>query len=405
MRRSKNNVRPETALLLAIAREVVFRRKQEAIPALLKNDRIQWPQVKDSLAYHGLASFAYLSLKEYFSFLPEGLVAALETSFCRILKDTAYLEKRFLALADAFEKKGIALVPIKGMALMEDLYAQCPVRPSVDIDILVQEKDVDRGGAILEEIGFKKDLEGLKESYWRQEQYHFIFTQEKKDGHPFLIAELHWGLDYPRGKGPVLAQIFNRLRDFSVSGRRIKLLSPEDTFFSLALHQRRFGQALALKDVCDMARLLNKYQADFDWEYVLKESKNSRLCSTVYFALYQVKSFFGADIPEKAWAGLEVPFWKKNLIRNFIEHNTFLDNQPNKAKNLYLKAHFLLYDSFWEPIEYILNIPKEQFAKFYGLKQYDKKTDFFYKFRIVFISLRVIIGGALCVRRSGKNRS
>jgi hypothetical protein len=177
--------------------------------------------------------------------------------------------------------------------------------------------------------------------------------------------------------------MFDRLRQAVIQGRKVKLLSVEDTFFGLALHQRRFGIALSLREVCDMARLLNKYKSSFDWDYVLNESRNAKVCSAVFFSLCQVKLFFGLEPPEYVWERLNVAQWKKKIIQRFIEKNTF--SQDINSKNLYLKTHFLLYDNLWEPVDYILNIPQEQFAKFYGLAPYDKNTNFFYRHRILFI--------------------
>ncbi len=378
----------ESELILAIAREVVCSQRNKVMPLIKEDNNIDWPKLKEGLTYHGLFCFAYLSLRDSPFLLPERLVNALRATYYYYLKFSFYLEREFLNLFGVFEEKGIALVPIKGVALLEDLYAEYPVRPSADIDVLVREEDLDQAAVILEELGFKKELGGLKESYWRQKQYHLIFVKRNKEGFS-LIVELHYGLDYRRNK-KLLPDIFGRLREFPMQNRRVKLLSVEDTFFALALHQRRFGKALALRDVCDIARLLNKYTLTFDWEYVLTEAGNSQICATVFFVLCQANFLLGADIPQHVWEGLKIPAWKKRIIRRFIEKNTFLEGQNAQSKNLYLKEHFLLYDTFWEPIDYIWKIPQEQFAKFYGLKPYDKKTDFFYRNRLLYIPSKAV---------------
>lgn len=53
--------------------------------------------------------------------------------------------------------------------------------------------------------------------------------------------------------------------------------------------------------------------------------------------------------------------------------------------------HFLLYDTLWEPIDYILNIPLEQFAKFYEIKPYDRMTGFLYENRLFYMPVKLII--------------
>ena len=373
----------EAQLALSIARKIVDG-TNGSISALIKDRGVDWARFKDLVSYHGLVPFIYPILKGDVHLLPESLVKTTEATYYYSMAHTLRLQQKFLELHSAFREKGILIVPIKGMALLEELYFNCPVRPSVDIDILVKEKELEKACYILEDLGYKKELEGLKESYWRDKQYHFIFT--KKDLQWFSpIVELHWDLDYRRKRRQLLPEMFKRLRDFFIHNEAVKLISVEDTFFSLALHQRRFGLALSLRNVCDMAILLNKYQADFDWDYVLRESKKSLVCSTIFFALCQINLFFEVNIPKYVYRELRIPVWKKKIIQLFIKKNTFLPNQNKQLKNLYLKVHFLLYDNMWEPIDYILNIPREQFSKFYGLLSYDKKTDFFYRYRLFYI--------------------
>jgi len=386
---SRKNPDFEANLILAIAKEITNGDNTE-ISSLAENRSLNWDEFKNKLAYHGLAPLVYVVLKKYFSLLPKELINTLEATYGHYLIYVARAEKVFLDLFGIFKKENITLIPIKGIALLEDIYSKYPIRSISDIDVLVREQDVEKASILLEKAGFKKDLEGLEEDYWRKKQYHIVFV--KKEFNNFNIkVELHWQLDYPRKSVQLLPNMFDRLRESLMQGNKISLLSVEDTFFAAALHQRRLGVVLSLKDVCDMALILNKYKTSFDWGYVLSESKKSRLCSTVYFALYQVGFLLKIDVPDYVLRKLNVSMWKKRLIQHFIEKNTFLAVQDSESKNLYLKMHFLLYDSIWEPVEYILNIPQEQFAKFYNLEPYSKKTQIFYKFRLIYMPFKALV--------------
>jgi hypothetical protein len=201
---------------------------------------------------------------------------------------------------------------------------------------------------------------------------------------------MHFGLDYKRKERKVLPSLWERLREFELDGRKIKLLSPEDALFSLALHKRRFGPILSLKNVCDLALVLNKYKHNFNWDYVLKEARNGKMCSTIFFILLQTKIFLDVDSPQCVWRDLSIPFYKRRLIKRFIVKNTFSFSLKRNSKELYLKSHFLLYDSFREPLEYILHIPQEQFAKYYGLQYNTQMTRLLYQRRLLYMPLRYI---------------
>ncbi len=428
----------ESGLVLEIARGMVYG-NNGSVSALVENSNIDWDRFKNSISYHGLVPFAYIALRKNFSLLQRDLLDVLEATYYYSLAHIANLQQKFLEIHHAFEIDAVDFIPIKGVALLEDLYPDCPVRSSTDVDVLVKESDLDKAVKILETQGYSKNLEGLKESYWRNKQYHFVFVKQNcasnfvqtplnalkfsqrilghlmKRGKDIIsytiknkdamtegsagqpgsgfspIVELHWDLDYPRYRRHLLPQMFDRLRPAVIQNRKVKLLSVEDTFFGLALHQRRFGIALSLRDVCDIAKLLHKYKRDFDWQYVLCEAKKAKVCSTIFFSLCQVKLFFNIEAPEYVLEGLDVPQWKKWIIQRFISKNTFALSQNAHTKNLYLKAHFLLYDNLWEPVDYILNIPQEQFCRFYGLSPYTKRTEFLYRYRLFYIFYKAVI--------------
>ena len=208
----------ESGLILAIAKNVVFDNNEDVLP-LLKSNSISWVNFKDALIYHELTPFAYLSLKKYSSFLPEDLVIFLKGNFNYHLIYNNYLKRNFLDIYEAFERSGIVCAPIKGMAVMEDLYSKYPVRPCVDIDILGKREDLGRAIELFKTLGYKKELYGLNESYWGEKQYHLVFVKEKS-GRQALMVEYHWKLDYPRKSVNLLPGVFtiflSKSTDFAI---------------------------------------------------------------------------------------------------------------------------------------------------------------------------------------------
>ncbi len=146
-----------------------------------------------------------------------------------------------------------------------------------------------------------------------------------------------------------------------------------------------------VKNVYDTVLILNKYTTNFDWEYISRESRRDKMCTTIFFILSQVKFLLNIHIPKTVGKDLNVPFWKRKLIRQFIKRNTFSSSLTKSNRDLYLRSHFLLYGNMWEPIEYIFKIPKEQFAKYYGFSTYDKKTGFLYQNRLLYIPFRAAL--------------
>jgi hypothetical protein len=207
----------EAQLVLAIAREVVTGRRDEVLAELVRRPGLLWGKVKDLLAYHGLGAFACVTLKEYFPRIPVEVVKILEATYVAGLRRMVFFEEQFFALSAAYQAAGIVMIPFKGIALLEDLYAACPVRMSADIDVLIQKKDIDAAITVMKSLGFVKKLCGLTEEYWRR-QYHIEFIKPKPERTP-LIVEVHWDIDYPRAGVDLLPDKFARLRDLAVGAR------------------------------------------------------------------------------------------------------------------------------------------------------------------------------------------
>jgi len=377
----------ENNLFLDVMKNSIRGGNLEEITEQLSQNKIDWKLFKEFLVFHELSPFAYLVFKDLATLLPDDLMQSLKHDYYSVLFSCEYLWNEFLRISIAFEQAGIDILPMKGVGFLADIYLERPVRSMVDIDLLVREECLSTAEDLLNGLGYRKELYGLKESYWRESQYHIAFHKREERRAPFV--ELHWDIDYKRRKRGILSGLWERTREARIGSRNIKLFSPEDSLFSLALHNRRLGKVLSLKNVFDAALLLDKYT--IDWDYMASKAKDNNICATLFFGFYQIKYFFDADIPECVWKELGVPERKQRAIQSFIEENTFLRANNNlKNKNLYLKSHFLLYDTIWEPINYILNIPQEQFAKFYGMKPYEKKTEFLYRNRLFYIPFKAL---------------
>jgi len=351
---------------------------------------VNWEWFKGVIIYHEIIPFAYLSLKDSNLSVPEDLMQLLRNNYYYALRRCQECRQEFLRILKEFENCRISILPIKGMQFLYDIYARLPARPMVDIDLLVKEDDILKAEELFSNLGYKKELYGLKEEYWRKDYCHLIFL--RKEGRKTFIAELHWGLDFKRKNRMVLDELWKRTREIDADGKRIKLLSAEDAFFSLALHNRRFGKPLNIKYAVDLILLLNKHSCQFDWDYILSQCRKYNLSAPVFFSLYQAEFLRSLNIPEYVRKELKIPRWKKRLIQRFIEKNTFPLKTKTlpQIKSLYLKSHFLLYDSLREPVSYVLNIPKEQFAKYYRLRPYTKKTAFLYRNRLFYMLFKSV---------------
>ncbi|MDD5155012.1 MAG: nucleotidyltransferase family protein [Candidatus Omnitrophica bacterium] len=363
---------PETKLLL----DVLCGR------AFSKSDKINYARLVKLAENHDLAALIFYRLQGCGLQLPEINYSLLKSRYIKNIRANLRLWNEFLQINSEFEKNNIDMAPIKGIDILARFYPELDLRSMVDIDILVREEQLQRVQNALCALGYHKELFNLKEDYWRKQQCHIVFHNKNR-----ITVEAHWALDFKRDNRVILPKLWKRMNKKEISGHKINLLSPEDAIFSLALHLRRYGTILSLKQVFDAARII-KESAGFDWGYMLQESKNGKIQATLYFILIQITLFTQTNIPADVLREPGLALWQKMLIKRFIKRHTF--QIPVTPKKNYLAAHFLLYDNLCEPVYYLINIPYEQFCKFYNLKPYTRKADILYRLRIPYMAASLL---------------
>ena len=370
-------------MVLLIARWIVDDSGLPEIKEILAGGAVNWGYFNALLMDHEVYSFAYACLKDFSSLLPGNEVDLLKRTYYFNLARISCFQDEIFRIIDVYRERGVDILPLKGSAfLVDNMYGgKAGSRPMVDIDILVREDNLCRAGELLENIGYHKDLGGLKEDYWRRRNYHIVYERSNCNNKSFTLVEMHWLLDYPR-KTPLLPRLWDRIITSRVENREISLLSPEDMLFCLVLHLRRFGKVLSLKSACDCALLLAKHK-DLDWDYILRETRNGHMRASLYFRLVQAGMFFDIHAPDAVLKGLCLGRYKKRLIEQFILRNTF-SALSKTGDSVFLKNHFLAYDGFGEPAGMILHMPLEQFGKFYRLAPYRVGTVLLYRMRFFF---------------------
>ncbi|MDD5045276.1 MAG: nucleotidyltransferase family protein [Candidatus Omnitrophica bacterium] len=383
---------PEARLVLGIANEIIHGASTQEINKYISNDKLDWEKVKQILEYHEISSLAYLILKDYSSAAPPYIIQWLNEKYSACRYYLAGYWDEFWKISGNLQKENIDILPIKGLALLSDVYKPEQARQMRDLDIICKKQDVERSEGVLTALGYQKDLKGYSESYWRNNSCHLIFSKTGAEQRSIFTVELHWSLGVTGYDRNIPARLWDNIRNLSVNGRSIKVLSAEDTFLGLCIHYRRFGRRFSLKNICDIALLLEKYDATLDREYIFSEIKRCQLNSLVYFILRQIELSVGSSCANKMINRLVVSSLRKSIISRFIKNNMFLlPRNPASSfdffKSMCMKSQILLYDSFRESVKYAFNIPIEVFAQVVGLPPYSDKTKKIYKFRFVFYLL------------------
>lgn len=374
-------------LIKIIVKSIVFENYNTRVLEKLATKKIEWQNLIEPLSYHELAPFLYLIIKNNPEVVPEEFFIFLKNEYYHQVFRYRSLREELVKILKEAEVKNVLIVPIKGFSISEKYYKKYGFRPLVDIDLLIKEEELSRGALLLETLGYKKILSKGKEEYWRKSQCHLEFIKDTPENR--IPLDLHWALDLKKEMDDILPSLWQRINKIDMASITASIPSLEDTIFSLSLHQRRFGKILNLKYIYDMGLIL-KDSSLIDWDYVFKTARKGHFKASLFFLLAQTQLVLDMDLT-KYLQNLEVPLWKRLLIFKFIKKYSYLSfKNDSKVYYLYLLCHFLLHDTIWEPVKYIINIPEEQFAKFYKLPLYEAQTERLYKIRYFYIVYRLI---------------
>ncbi len=96
-----------------------------------------------------------------------------------------------VSLSRRLERAGMPAIVLKGAVLAAHAYGDLALRPQMDVDLLVHERDVDRAIAELSAAGYSRvhELAPGQDAAFREIEYHHSLVNAAGTS-----VELHWGI-------------------------------------------------------------------------------------------------------------------------------------------------------------------------------------------------------------------
>lgn len=292
---------PEAELLVWCARTDIADELKQRIRKRVQ-ESIDWSMVLDMAEYHGVVPLLYKSLSTVTPDLVPGHVLATlrqKAQVGSLLNQS--LAKDLVDLCEAFEVRGVPIIPIKGATLAVLAYGDLALRDFTDLDLLIPRQSLSEARTIILSQGYeRKTTNGeSRESHSHEGPYH-VFIKKR----PISRVDLQWvmahqhftfWLDRPefwRSRRPVM------LKDKPVPG-----LSPEMLLIVLCVHGSKHAWEL-LKWVCDVAELLRS-QPNLDWDQIVSCASNWHCQRMLYMGLSLAHRLLDAPLPERVLTRLK----------------------------------------------------------------------------------------------------
>lgn len=293
--------------------------------------RVDWPQVLRLARWHGLEPLLCRSLQLGPDLaVPGEAMAVLERARTETVARNLCMRSELERVAASLAGDGVAVMALKGAALIETAYDDVSLRPMVDLDILVPEAQIARAHRLIQAMGFSpvpQTAAGAESTRLRSHQYPALVRNDGRvavDVHRHLVD-----LDHPLRFD--LSAMWERARDSPGGGAHL-VPAAEDLLVHVALHSsasRLWRSDGALAQLGDIAWLIG--HDPVDWELLRVEVERHRLGGPVFLSLFLAREVLGVAVPTDVLAALRPASFRPAQARRCIAQRVLADRPPLPA--------------------------------------------------------------------------
>jgi len=349
---SSGVVRPEDELILCCARTRLQASTVERVRALL-GEGVDWTRLVTAAIRHGVGPLLYWHLNTTpRECVPTCWARFLRDHFHRNAGQTLYLTRELVRILKAFSYREISAIPYKGPVLSALAYGNLALRPFVDLDIIICQKDIARAYDLLVAEGYRSNsvvsmTDGGPAHYAPGEH---LFTQVSGSS----IIELHTESTlrhYP--VRPDLELLRQRLQVVSVCGHEVPTFSLEDSLSMLCVHAtKHFWSRLIW--ISDIAELVQN-PLGINWERAAEQAGLWNCKRMLYLGLCLAHDVLEAPLPEDVLRQVQANPAVKSLATR-VREQLFRETRPLGGLVQRLLFRMRTREKLWDGARYCLRL-------------------------------------------------
>jgi hypothetical protein len=236
-----------------------------------------WSALPQAAEAHGIAPLvdARLGQPALAPLVPGATRAQLRGLTMRHRRANQLRQTLLAELADAFARRSLPLLVLKGGALAFSVYAEPGLRAMRDLDLLVRESELAAAAEVLRTLGYQADDEaGWADS--RDHQHHQPALKRQVDGYTMTL-EVHRQLGIPTPHArKSLDELAEEAVPLQVGGVEARTLGPVDMLVHVHYHgfctPLAWPDRLRLVSAADLFALVSAWHARIDWKLVAQRS-------------------------------------------------------------------------------------------------------------------------------------
>lgn len=312
--------------------------QQDVVIVSLLNSELDWKEVTSLVLRHQIVGqFCAVMGKNNWCGVPQEVKEVLKNYRVQQVARALGQVNELKRIGQLFSEAGINLLPLKGVALSQEIYGDPCIRSSWDLDILVRPDEIEKAGQVLIQAGYCHEP-GFHELSKRQKQYildthhHHGYMHISKGVH----VELHWS-SYLWNKEQIFA-LWNASKSSIWLDSGLRQLSIEEGILFLADHAARHDWT-CLKWLSDIAMMI-EIMSDELWSSLVNKANIFGLHRVIGQTFALLEWFYGIEPPQHIRAILSSDTIVKDLsdhaARQLLASAEELSSQLKKLSGLRL---------------------------------------------------------------------
>ncbi len=304
---------PEESLIFTVSKIDLKDGDSIRLHNILKQDP-DWSTIERYANQLGLEPllFKHISQNGNAHNVPDQIMLSLKKSYINQLGTNFKIYREVKNILEVMNMSNIPIVLLKGAFLAKYIYGDIALRPMVDIDVLVRERDSEIVQRKLIELGFKKI-----DTYYTSDFHEALFSEDAKHLTPLVkprvgCVEVHLNI-FPKVRydSKEMRKVWLTLVTINLDGVQIKSLSPEYQLLHLCLHlYYHITNISSEHDIrffwfCDIHESIIYYGDKFNWESFCGIVDSVGVGAQVGTILAYIRHNWNTPIPETILHSLE----------------------------------------------------------------------------------------------------
>ncbi len=376
---------PELSLILLCAQD---RTETNANMDNLLNQPLDWNIILAMAVHHRLYPLVYKSLSGLnHPAIPLHILNALHDAYRQNALMSVNMTGEMLRILQCLEVNGIKTLVLKGYPLALRFYGDLSLRPSHDVDILIDPEDLEKAHKIIEQQGYR--IQGFdfgltprqKKAHYQNFHHLSYYNQERG-----VYLELHWRVHYLDLQNYALADLHTS--SMEIAGCLVPAMADEELFLYLMVHgfSHRWFR---LRWLCDIQRLMKV--CNIDWDRLNSLAGSGEIETIVHQTMILLNQLLEVPIPESIATSVLSDKRAWNLARavmdelmtpidagNSTRESYWLDFKIRNSYNLQLrsgwKAKLAYVGALFKPIyvDYqVISLPDRLYPLYYLIRPFN----------------------------------